>query len=531
MINTYGGIAALQLAPGGVIEKIVPLAGNERALGFNPLLDPVQGFEAQRAIDTRRLTLAGPFELVQGGFGVVGRYPVFLPDKRGDERFWGLVQVIVRIPDLLAVTSLGQMEAAGYRYTLWRIDPATGERVVFARTSDEPLRAPVDAVIRVPEGRWALSVEDSGTGTSALVLAGEGLVALLLSLLVAGATLMLLREPLLLQREIDERRAVQEEMQRAAGDMTEDATAAANDWDALGAWDRLLPDGRVIAVQRMATSDGGRLTLHTDVTAVRRANEVLARNDRMASLGRLVAGIAHEINTPIGNALMVATSVQQRIDEMAATVADGALRRSTLDGFLRMVRESDEILVRNLGRAAELIQHFKQVAVDQTSDRRRTFDLATVLDEVVATLMPRLKRSTHTLHLALAPDVAMDSYPGALGQIVTNLIENSLLHAFPERSGGSMRLVARALDEAYVEILYSDDGVGIPTADRSRVFDPFFTTRMGQGGSGLGLSIVLNLVRDLLGGDLDLSAGEPGGTTFRLRLPRVAPQKEGAPPG
>ncbi len=588
MINTYGGIAALQLAPGGVIEKIVPLAGNERALGFNPLLDPVQGFEAQRAIDTRRLTLAGPFELVQGGFGVVGRYPVFLPDKRGDERFWGLVQVIVRIPDLLAVTSLGQMEAAGYRYTLWRIDPATGERVVFARTSDEPLRAPVDAVIRVPEGRWALSVEDSGTGTSAPVLAGEGLVALLLSLLVAGATLMLLREPLLLQREIDERRAVQEEMQRAAerlrqiintmdsgivlwdseqrlvawneaferifadvrhalqpgmprrtlvmmlraaGDMTEDATAAANDWDALGAWDRLLPDGRVIAVQRMATSDGGRLTLHTDVTAVRRANEVLARNDRMASLGRLVAGIAHEINTPIGNALMVATSVQQRIDEMAAAVAEGALRRSTLDGFLRMVRESDEILVRNLGRAAELIQHFKQVAVDQTSDRRRTFDLATVLDEVVATLMPRLKRSTHALHLALAPDLTMDSYPGALGQIVTNLIENSLLHAFPERSDGSMRLVARALDETYVEILYSDDGVGIPAADRSRVFDPFFTTRMGQGGSGLGLSIVLNLVRDLLGGDLDLSAGEPRGTTFRLRLPRVAPQKEGAPPG
>ncbi len=125
----------------------------------------------------------------------------------------------------------------------------------------------------------------------------------------------------------------------------------------------------------------------------------------------------------------------------------------------------------------------------------------------------------------------MDSYPGALGQIVTNLIENSLLHAFPERSDGSMRLVARALDETYVEILYSDDGVGIPAADRSRVFDPFFTTRMGQGGSGLGLSIVLNLVRDLLGGDLDLSAGEPGGTTFRLRLPRVAPQKEGAPPG
>lgn len=585
MIRSYGGIGVLQLAPGGVVRQVVPLAGNERALGFNPLLDPVQRFEAQRAIDKRRLVLTGPFALVQGGYGVVGRYPVFLPDPAGEERFWGLVQVVVRIPELLAVTSLAQMEASGYRYELSRLSPESGERVVFARSSEAPLRSPVEVAIPVPEGRWTLSVEAANDGAPGAL--GQTALALAVSLLVAGATLMLLREPLLLQDEMAERRTAQEEVQRAAerlrqiintmdsgivlwdrepcllawndaferifpnvrhalqagmrrptllammraaGDLA-DGAPEGDDWDALGAGDRALADGRVIAVQRLATVDGGRLELYADVTATRRANEVLARNDRMASLGRLVAGIAHEINTPIGNALMVATSVQQRIDEMEAAVAGGALRRSTLDAFLKAVRDSDEILVRNLARAAELIQHFKQVAVDQTSDRRREFDLATVLDEVVATLMPRLKRSTHTLHLELAPDLRIDGYPGALGQIVTNFVENSLLHAFPLRSGGHMHLVARPLGGERVEILFSDDGVGIPDADRARVFDPFFTTRLGQGGSGLGLSIVLNLVRDLLGGELDLASGEGQGVAFRLVLPRVAPRKDAAGAG
>jgi signal transduction histidine kinase/sensor domain CHASE-containing protein len=583
MIRSYGGIGALQLAPGGVVRQVMPLAGNERAIGFNPLQDPVQGFEARRAVELRRLVLTGPFELVQGGYGVVGRYPVFLGDAPESQRFWGLIQVVIRVNELLAVTSIGQLRAAGHEYLLWRIDPASGERVVFARSGEAPLHDPVDVPIAVPEGRWTLSVEAAARTGSPFLRFGNWLVALLVSGLLAGAAVLLLRKPFLLQHELARRAATEASLQlaaerlrqiintmdsgivlwsseqrlvawneafahmfpgvahalrvgverqtlvammRAAGEFAADAQDVSGNWEALGAWDRNLPGGRIVAIRRLATADGGRLVLHEDVTAARRASDVLMRNERMASLGRLVAGIAHEINTPIGNALMVASSVQQRVDEMEETIAAGQLRRSSFESFLGMVRESDGIIVRNLTRAAELIQHFKGVAVDQTSDRRRPFDLAEVLDEVVATLMPRIRRSTHVLQVELTPGIAMDGYPGALGQIVTNLIENSLLHAFPLRSGGAMRLSARPLDAERVELLFSDDGAGIPAADRARIFDPFFTTRMGQGGSGLGLSIVLNLTRDLLGGELDFSSELGQGCRFRFVLPRVAPRKE-----
>jgi signal transduction histidine kinase len=294
-------------------------------------------------------------------------------------------------------------------------------------------------------------------------------------------------------------------------------------WDRLGQWDRALPDGRVVSIERMATSDGGRLVLQTDVTSLRKTAEVLARNERMASLGNLVAGIAHEINTPIGNALMVASSVGERIAEFEEALNNGPLRRSVLESFIATVRESDDMLERNLVRAANLIQNFKQVAVDQTSDRRRVFDLATVLEEVRMTLMPRFKHSPFALELAAEVGLSLDSFPGALGQVVTNLVENALVHAFDGCDGGEISLRARRLDEAHVEIVCADNGIGIPAELRPRIFDPFFTTKMGKGGSGLGLSIVLNLVRDLLGGDMIVHSEEGKGTRFVMTLPCSAP--------
>lgn|GEM_PF-2608095 len=588
MVRTYGGIGALQYAPEGVVRQIVPLAGNEAALGFSPLKDPKQRFEAQKAVDSRRLVLTGPFSLVQGGYGVVGRYPVFLDERTGKERFWGLIQVVVRIPELLAVTSLGSLEASGYRYELWRIDPQNGERVVFARTAGQPLQDTVDAVIVVPGGQWILSVASrKQQGFSGFLLI-EGAVVVLLSCLAAIAVAMLQREPLLLRREIQVREAAERELQRSRARLQEiidtlDAGVALWDaehrlmawndaverlfpelrpilrvgleraeleeairksgrypsqeettafgWNSIGTWDYRMNDGRIISVQRLPTADGGRLVLNRDVTEVRRSAEVLARNDRMASLGRLVGGIAHEVNTPIGNALMVVSSMQDRLQQLERTVTSGQLRRSELIDFIHKVREADEIALRNLNRAAELVQHFKQVAVDQTSDRRRRFDLAETLSDIVSTLSVRLRRSSHRLDLNLEPEVAMESYPGALGQVVVNLIENALLHAFPGRDGGEMRLSSRRLPDGRVELEFSDNGAGIAEADLPRIFDPFFTTRLGQGGSGLGLSIVLNLVRDLLGGEVEIDSKLGRGTCFRLLLPLVAPAHGGEEAG
>lgn len=187
LISEFGGISALQLAPGGTIAQVEPLAGNERVIGFSPLNDPVQGAEARRVIELRKLGLTGPFDLRQGGVGVVGRNPVFIRDVDGQEKFWGLVQVLIRVPDLLVMTRLDAVERAGLRYELWRLRPNDGERQVFARSSEQGLERPVDVRIPVPNGEWILSVAPDAGWYSRLSLLIEGAIVVFVSLLGAIA--------------------------------------------------------------------------------------------------------------------------------------------------------------------------------------------------------------------------------------------------------------------------------------------------------------------------------------------------------
>lgn len=202
LINEFGGISALQLAPGGTIAQIEPLAGNERAVGFSPIKDPVQGPEVQRVIEQRQLGLTGPFELRQGGMGVVGRNPVFLRDAEGRETLWGLVQVLIRVPDLLVMSRLDAIEQAGYRYELWRIKPGNMERQVFARSSDLALERPVNVPILVPNGEWVLSVAPDAGWHAPRDLLLEGAAVCLITLLGAAAVYFALRQVQLLHQQV-----------------------------------------------------------------------------------------------------------------------------------------------------------------------------------------------------------------------------------------------------------------------------------------------------------------------------------------
>jgi signal transduction histidine kinase len=253
----------------------------------------------------------------------------------------------------------------------------------------------------------------------------------------------------------------------------------------------------------------------------------LRRSEKMSSLGSLVAGIAHELNTPIGNSLTVASTLQHHAEQFARDMNTG-MTRSQLSGFINSTREGAEILMRGLQQAGNLVASFKQVAVDQTSEKRRTFVLSDTIAEILLTLGPMLRKTSHRVHCAIAAEIQMDSYPGALTQIITNLINNALLHAFAEREHGQISINASVHDDR-IELTVCDDGVGISTAYLSRVFDPFFTTRLGQGGSGLGLSIVYNLVHDVLGGSITAGNGAVHGACFTLNLPRVAPELQDTP--
>lgn len=251
------------------------------------------------------------------------------------------------------------------------------------------------------------------------------------------------------------------------------------------------------------------------------AQDELVRSEKLASLGSLVAGVAHELNTPIGNGVMAVSTLRGTLKNFRERSAEG-LKRSLLDSFVDAVDTGSLIAERNLERAAELVSSFKQVAADQTTSQRREFRLDEVVHEIALTLGPSLRRSVAELSLDIPDNIRMDSYPGPLGQIVTNLIANATMHAFEDREQGHIRLYARA-GEKRVQIWIADDGVGIPASLKPRIFDPFVTSKMGRGGTGLGLHIAHNIAVKVLGGRIAATSVEGHGTIFELDIPLVAP--------
>jgi signal transduction histidine kinase len=250
---------------------------------------------------------------------------------------------------------------------------------------------------------------------------------------------------------------------------------------------------------------------------LRDAQERLIRAEAMASLGRLVAGVAHEVNTPVGTAYTITSSLQARVEGFRELATGAALKRSDLTAFLEMVGEAARQLDANLSRASDLVRRFKDVAAERTNDDRRSFRLAGLMEKVVAHLRPELGSVSPVLDAD--PDLVLDSFPGALGRILTDLVLNAAVHAFPNGDAGTITLRARAITDREVEIIVADDGVGIALSDQPRIFDPFFTTRRGKGGTGLGLHIAWNLATQTLGGDLRCESVPGSGTTFSLIVP------------
>jgi signal transduction histidine kinase len=255
----------------------------------------------------------------------------------------------------------------------------------------------------------------------------------------------------------------------------------------------------------------------------------LAESSRLASLGAMVAGMAHELNTPLGNALAVSSSLEEQCRALQKDLASERILRSVLDRHAASLGDAASLIQRNLVRASEQITSFKQVAVDQTSARRREFHLDDVLANVVQTLAPLFKRTPFTLELGEASGAVMESYPGALSQVITNLVENGMKHGLCDRTAGKVKVDVRRLGPHFTEISVSDDGAGIPEDVKPSIFRAFFTTKDGKGGSGLGLHIVKSIVCGPLGGQISVQS-EPGkGSRFTLTLPNKAPAEPADP--
>lgn len=255
------------------------------------------------------------------------------------------------------------------------------------------------------------------------------------------------------------------------------------------------------------------------------AHDQLIEAEKLASLGELVAGIAHEINTPLGIGVTAASHLHEQYEALMAEYKAGELKRPTLERFLETCDQASRILNTNLRRASELIQSFKQVAVDQSSSEQRTINVSKYLDELLLSLRPKLKRTRHTVCIDCDPELSLFTYPGAISQIFTNFIVNSLIHGFEEGDAGHIHISVRE-NENDIEFEYADDGKGISPEAAGKIFDPFYTTKRGTGSSGLGMHIVYNLVKKTFAGRIKCDTSQKG-AHFIITFPRPSDTEHG----
>ncbi|MCC2618201.1 hypothetical protein LJ739_18235 [Aestuariibacter halophilus] len=270
------------------------------------------------------------------------------------------------------------------------------------------------------------------------------------------------------------------------------------------------------------------LLVEERTAALKKAQNDFIEREKMASLGVLVAGVSHEINTPMGIALTAASGLSDDCDVLLSKVDNNRLKRSELDHYLDKVRASTSIILKSLERACTLIASFKQVAVDQTSEQYRSFRMRTFLEDVEHSLHSLYARGGHRLNITCADDIELESYPGPLFQVFSNLINNSVIHGFNQQQPGTIAITVK-MNKDMVVIEYADDGVGMTDEVRKKAFEPFFTTKRGVGGSGLGLHLVYNFVTQLLGGSIRIENKTSRGFACLITIPRVAPRKAQEP--
>ena len=264
------------------------------------------------------------------------------------------------------------------------------------------------------------------------------------------------------------------------------------------------------------------IELQDTMSELRQAQSYLVESEKMASLGQLVAGVAHEINTPIGVAVTAASHLQDGTEKVNRKFEDRSLRRNDMTGYIAVSQESTKMILSNLRRASALIKNFKQVAVDQSSEEKRAFALKTCIEEVVMSLTPKLKnRPEIAVEIEGDESIRLNSYPGVFSQIISNLIMNSLLHGFSHGEAGVIKIEFHSENNRLI-CTYRDDGKGIPAANLKKIFDPFFTTKRTEGGSGLGLHIVFNLVTQKLKGKIRCASEENKGITFYMEIPLMS---------
>ena len=534
LLRVSDGASAIQLAPDGVIREIVPERGHAAAIGHNLLADPERNKEAFLALKTRSLTLAGPFELKQGGQAIVGRLPVFLRAEQPDERFWGFVTVVVRIPDLLRGAALADRGEREYDFALTRRHPDSGTLQRIWDSGKESLVDPVFFPIAVPNGEWMLQVERPGGWHAPwATLLWLMLAVAVIAALTAYISLHLLRQPLRLANEINRRTAALNEANASL------QAEISQHWQtelALRESERRL-EQRV--VERTGELESLNEALFTEQAQQRQliaklagARSQLLQSETLAAVGQLAAGVAHEINNPMSFVVSNFGSVQQHVlvllegfRRQSQVLAPYMERDADLREQLALIEKEldlqffaedlqplvDDTLA-GLARIKQVVQDLREFsAVDQGTWQLVDFNAS--LKRVARLLANHLQGSVEILwQLAEIPAVTCQA--AQVNQVFCSI----LLNAAQAVEGNGRIVVTTRESNGWVEVDIADSGPGIAPENLSRLFDPFFTTHHAGQGSGLGLTVAYRIIEQH-GGSIAVVSQPGHGACFTISLP------------
>lgn len=534
MLEMYGGLSALQLAPNGIIRQIVPRAGHEAAIGHDLLEDPERSKEAFLALKSRALTLAGPFELRQGGQAVVGRLPVFLDVGKRQERFWGFATALIRIPDLLRASALTGDGAQGLEFVLTRVRHGSDELQVIWQSTPNPMVDPVDIHVNVPNGAWTLSVVRSGGWhTPTLTLIGLALAVLGASVLAALLTYHLLRRPLLLAQEVARQTAALNE----ANDSLQ--TEIFQHWQtelALRESERALELRVQARTQELEQANealqGERAEQQRLIDKLDDTRSQLVQSRMMAAVGQLAAGVAHEINNPLGFIVSNVSVMQGHVDALLdglnaqsqllpQHLADRPallekLRDIETKMDLRSLREDLPPLFKDsldgLSRIWRIVQDLREFSCVDQSDWQAA-DINKCLDNTLAFMSDDFAGRIEVVRDFGELPLLMCHAPQ-----ISQVFRSVLLNAVEAIDGAGRISIATRVAEKAVEIAIADTGHGIPADNLERIFDPFFSTRDVGKGMGLGLAMAYQVMKRH-GGDITVTSESGQGAAFLLRLP------------
>lgn len=460
------------------IAFVFPEEGNMAAIGVD--LSTIEGQKEDiLQIKNDRITMfVGPVDLVQGGTALIYRMPIILDDNS----YWGQLSMVIRYNEMLRAA--GIQEFANNHKIL--IEQQESQKHIVNHIYKNAVSFSSDAItteIAVPNGRWRITTEYKNglPGFSGLFYALI-VLGLCFSSFVGYIIYLLLESNVKLTKRFSESSAAFEETNEA------------------------LLDSQA---------------------ALKATQDQLVDKEKSATLTSMVASIAHEINNPLGVCVTVNSFVGQLNQDAIKKFESGTLKRSDLESTMTQIKESSSILQHNLERASQLVFSFKKLATDQYLDEYQAIDLKEYVDYILKAISPKLKGTQHSIDNNMDNGIQIETYPSAMFQILTNLILNSLIHGFKEKDQGKISITGQR-QENQIIMDYYDDGKGIPPLLSTQVFEPFYTTNKEEGGTGLGMHIIKDLIENQLHGSIELRNDTDAGVHFRMKFPVKAKEEANA---